>query len=307
MTLRCPALALTLMLLFSLSMPALAATTALVSTPQLADQLHLRAAPEDAADSLGAYYNGTSVTILDDKDPYWARVRIGVPPGSAEGYMRKSFLTKGSDKGSSAMPEYISTASTWELMDQPSDTASSRTQGQGEAFLLMGLGSGWWHVISRDLQLSGYVRAGSLQRPSSAVIRSASPEGSAHLRAEPDKSAASLGQYYTGVRVTFLGYCQDKPWASVRIGPLEGYMDAACLVTDVTEMKKVQSAMPSVTVTGDGALRLRDAPASDGGILGVYAVGLEATVLGFTDKWSHVEIMGQTGFMMSQYLTPRFK
>ena len=50
------------------------------------DRLNLRAAPNKEAESLGKYYNGVGVQILEELNNGWVRVRIG-NRGVAEGYM----------------------------------------------------------------------------------------------------------------------------------------------------------------------------------------------------------------------------
>lgn len=64
---------------------------AVVHNPDAADRLNLRAAPNKEAESLGKYYNGVGVQILEELNNGWVRVRIG-NRGVAEGYMMKAYL-----------------------------------------------------------------------------------------------------------------------------------------------------------------------------------------------------------------------
>lgn len=50
---------------------------AVVHNPDAADRLNLRAAPNKEAESLGKYYNGVGVQILEELNNGWVRVRIG--------------------------------------------------------------------------------------------------------------------------------------------------------------------------------------------------------------------------------------
>ncbi len=68
---------------------------AVVDNPDPADRLHLRAAPDAAAQSLGKFYNRTPVQVLEMRNG-WARVRIGLD-GRLEGWMMTKFLAFGSD------------------------------------------------------------------------------------------------------------------------------------------------------------------------------------------------------------------
>lgn len=80
---------------------------AVVSNPDPADRLHLRAGPDKQAQSLGKFYNGTPVQVLERKDG-WARVRVGTD-GRLEGWMMETYLAFGSDMDAvaSAFPQLI--------------------------------------------------------------------------------------------------------------------------------------------------------------------------------------------------------
>ena len=277
-----------------------------VANPNPADRLHLREAPQESAASLGRYYNGTTLLLLEDgKD--WVRVRIGDAPGALEGYMRRTFIRLGDVP--SAMPEYMSTSSAWELLDQPAANSSYRMVGYGVEFLLMGFSNNWWHVTTRDGRLTGFVPATSnilIAPKADTVINNPNPADRLNLRKEPSKSAPSLGKYYRGVRVTVLGYANDNLWARVRIGDLEGYMDAAYLV-DAQNAKSIQSAIPTVQVSVPQGqhLFLRSASSDKSSSLGRFANGTAVEVLGVGSSWYHVRVGGKIGFMMASYLSPK--
>lgn len=56
-----------------------------------ADRVHLRREPSQSAASLGLFFTGTEVTLLDSGDEAWAQVQIG----SQQGYMMKKYLREG--------------------------------------------------------------------------------------------------------------------------------------------------------------------------------------------------------------------
>lgn len=58
-----------------------------------ADRVHLRAEPSQSSASLGLFFTGTEVTLLDSGDEAWAQVEIG----SQRGYMMKKYLCEGAD------------------------------------------------------------------------------------------------------------------------------------------------------------------------------------------------------------------
>lgn len=67
--------------------------TATVANPDPKDRLNLRVRPDKASDSLGKYYSGTQVEILEQVNSEWAKVRIGfADAGYMEGYMLNDFL-----------------------------------------------------------------------------------------------------------------------------------------------------------------------------------------------------------------------
>lgn len=68
---------------------------ALVNNPNPSDRLHLRAKPDKASDSLGKFYNGTPVQVLERKDG-WVCVSIGAGDAPT-GWMMEKFLAFGAD------------------------------------------------------------------------------------------------------------------------------------------------------------------------------------------------------------------
>ena len=67
---------------------------AVVCNPDPNDRLHLRTKPSREADSLGKFWNGTPVRVLDERDG-WCQVEIGTD-GRLIGWMMKKYLVTGS-------------------------------------------------------------------------------------------------------------------------------------------------------------------------------------------------------------------
>lgn len=80
---------------------------AVVDNPNPADRLHLRASPQKSAASLGKFYNGTPVQVLENLGE-WCHVRIGLD-GNLEGYMMTRYLAFGvqMDEVGTAFPEMV--------------------------------------------------------------------------------------------------------------------------------------------------------------------------------------------------------
>lgn len=112
---------------------------AVVHNPDAADRLNLRAAPNKEAESLGKYYNGVWVQILEELNNGWVRVRIG-NRGVAEGYMMKAYLQYDNTQAvAAAMPTYTSTSSAWELYQTRDVNGAYDMHGYGETVTLLGL------------------------------------------------------------------------------------------------------------------------------------------------------------------------
>ncbi|MBQ7867062.1 MAG: SH3 domain-containing protein [Clostridia bacterium] len=131
---------------------------AVVSNPNPEDRLHLRVKPDRGAKSLGKYYNGTPVRILEEKG-IWARVNLfGV-----EGWMMTKYLAAGSKMQSvePVFPARIADGEMqWHSLFETSE--ATRTIAVLEtnqiAFVLGVIEDEWYHIWLPDLALAGYVQ-----------------------------------------------------------------------------------------------------------------------------------------------------
>lgn len=121
---------------------------AVVSNPDPADRLNLRQKASPAAASLGKYYNGCPVALLEAVDGGWFRVRIG----HLEGYMDGAYLS--SDIPLAAAKEQLP-AATVKTSDGKgaalTETAAAAAQvlaryPDGTQVQVLGVGDGWCHV-----------------------------------------------------------------------------------------------------------------------------------------------------------------
>lgn len=69
---------------------------AVVNNPDPADRLHLRAKADKSGRSLGKFYNGTPVQVLERKGN-WTRVQIGFGATARTGWMMTKYLAFGAD------------------------------------------------------------------------------------------------------------------------------------------------------------------------------------------------------------------
>ncbi len=312
-------LALLVCLALAMSFPALGLAMndgAVVNNPNPADRLHLRQEPSASSASLGKYYNGTPVTVLEYREDGWQKVGIGYlgDSGSGEsyqrvGYMMKQFLThvfNGAEKNvKSAMPDYMSTAGQWELYSQPDKSSAHETYGYGKQVRLMGFTGDWWHVgivQDGDIGRTGFVPAkNSMTSSYYAAVNNPNAKDRLHLRTGSKATATSLGKYFNGVKVQVLSFHGEGLWAKVRIGGTEGYMMSKYLLFG-NDVDRVKSVIPTVRLTTD-KVNLRETASSNGKVLGQYALGTSVKVWGVGETWLHVEVGGKSGYMMASMLS----
>lgn len=137
---------------------------AVVSNPNPEDRLHLRAKPDKNATSLGKFYNGTPVIILETEGA-WSHVRIGRE--GLEGWMMSEYLVVG-DAMDAVAVEWPELALTDEEYAVPSH-AVRREPNQKAAvawemdtlsiydWALIGVAGDDWYVLMDELGRVGYV------------------------------------------------------------------------------------------------------------------------------------------------------
>ena len=111
---------------------------AAVKNPTPQDRLHLRSEPSKNGDSLGKFYNGTPLQVLEERGD-WARVRIGLGKNSLEGWMMKEYLAFGDQlrRVTQAFPELMT-------REEAQNRHPQRIDGKGEADFEI---DGWAQII----------------------------------------------------------------------------------------------------------------------------------------------------------------
>ena len=310
-------LTLAAMLLMLCPLGASAAGFATVNNPNPADRLNLRTRPSSTATSLGKYYNGLTVEVLDGPTNGWTHVRIGV----LEGYMDSRYLTDG--EVASAMPTVtVKNTSGTGLNLRLRQSTGSDSLGlypNGTTVTVLGVGETWHHVtvggqtgfmlasgLSPTLSFSSTeVTPSYAQGYTTAVVNNPNPADRLNLRTSASGSASTLGKYYSGTVVALLS-AESNGWYKVQIGTATGYMDADYLAIG-TAASSVQSTMPTATVqnTSGTGLHLRGGQSTNAKSLGLYKNGTQVTVMGITESWYHVMVGDQTGYMLASGMTPK--
>ncbi len=123
-------------------------TVAVVHNPDPADRLNLRRKASPSAGSLGKYYNGCPVAVLEAVDNHWFRVRIG----HLEGYMDGTYLDFDASIAHAAEQLPMATIRITAGQEAPlTETAAPAspvyaTYPSGTQVQVLGVGEGWCHV-----------------------------------------------------------------------------------------------------------------------------------------------------------------
>ncbi len=194
---------------------------------------------------------------------------------------------------------------------------TSEVQGtlyNGSHLVVLGWQGSWANVAVNNVvatQTIGWVDGAGLSLvgeavPGVAVVNNPNPRDRLNLRTQPRESAPSLGKYYNGTVANPLDSVKNG-WMKLRIGSLEGYMEAKYLLMGA-QPGDVQSAMPLVTIrnTEGTGLNLRLGQSTSSKIIRFYPNGTKLTVMGLGTTWCHVNTEdGYQGFVLARHLYPR--
>lgn len=130
-------------------------------SPDYNDRVHLRAAPRADSVSLGKYYNGTPICVLE-YGPEWTHVSIfGV-----EGYMMTKYLAFGDDVSLSDNGLYRQRLNeeSAEIYEWPDRSTAHTTIRAGRGIMILAVvGDDWYHVWDIREGKAGYLPAEDVQ------------------------------------------------------------------------------------------------------------------------------------------------
>ena len=130
---------------------------AVVNNPNPADRLHLRVSPERGATSLGKFYNGTPVRVLEERGD-WVQVEIGLD-GNLTGWMMKKYLTFG-EAMDQVQPAWLQKFYRQESGPQllyPSAKEENPQVLDTGSFQVVGVVEDDWYILLSDWGQTGYV------------------------------------------------------------------------------------------------------------------------------------------------------
>lgn len=275
-----------------------------IANPNPADRLHLRAAPDENADSLGRYYNGAPIQRLYFSHAAdWVHVRVGLGSRSLTGYMKREFLSDESQ--TSAMPQYAAIKPV-KAYEQPVSSAKQITIAGGRLISLMGFSDGWWHVMAHTGTGEGnytcFVPANesgliSLTdgMPVNAYISNPDPADRLHLRTAPSQKAKSMGKYYNGTVGTLKGFSEDGEWLRVELYGRTGYMMSK-FITIEGKTNRTRYGMPTAHTLRQSRLYRQEEMKGE---YKTVPADTAVEILGIVDQNRlHVQLSNTVGYML---------
>lgn len=130
---------------------------AVVNNPDPADRLHLRVSSERGATSLGKFYNGTPVLVLEERGD-WVQVEIGLD-GNLTGWMMKEYLAFG-EAMDQVQPAWLQKFYRQESGPQllyPSAKEENPQVLDTGSFQVVGVVEDDWYILLSDWGQTGYV------------------------------------------------------------------------------------------------------------------------------------------------------
>lgn len=281
------------------------------------DSLNLRSGPGTGYNWLGSAARGEWVRINGETDGWY---RVEVLTGSlqgASGYMSSNFIdvshTNPTGFGISAVVQNPGGTRFLNLRAEPSYNAPVLDIFYtGESCRVLDKRSdGWWYVSAQKngQHFTGYFRCEYLSLTSGSAgnegatvntWQNGGNGGSLNLRAEPGIYSQVLRSVPNGTVVSI--YLKGSKWWQVDYEGTAGFVDSAFLSASES-MPPVVPGTAVVKTGNGGKLNLREQANTNSRILGQFSNGTRVNIVEQGKGWCYVQIGGQTGFMMTRYLS----
>ena len=300
------------LLLTALAIPAASADAYATATIK-GGWLRLRDGASTDAKTISAYFTGTTVTLLGGSGE-WYHV---LTPDGKTGYMHSSFLTiTGSITGGQLEENTAATVKSANgkpvrLRSGPSVKYSIiASYAVGTPLTVLNTGESWskiringreGYMMNEFISTSGSV---SVSGNYTAYVVSGNGK-TVVLRNGPGKGYDVLASYKVGQKVTVRNY--GSTWCAVTINGLDGYMMTEFLSTVKPDTSSGTAANYTAYVTSSNGkgVRLRLGAGKLFPTIATYAVGTKANVIEYGAEWCKISIGGNTGYMMTEFLTTR--
>ena len=137
-----------------------------------------------------------------------------------------------------------------------------------------------------------------------AVVYNTENPGETALVDGRDETANVNFIYNNGTPVTIYDDYSDG-WSRVGIGngAIEGYIRTEWLLDDLQDVQPFEVPVVLISnIAEDGVVNLRELPMVESQYIDQYPLGQEGIGLGMSEKWYHVSIDENIGFMDTTYL-----
>ncbi len=308
-----------ILLLGAWALPAASADTYATATVK-GGWLRLRAQPNDDAETISAYFTGTTVSILGGSG-VWYYV---LTPDGKTGYMHSGYLTiTGSITGgqvdeNTAGIVVSSNGQSVRLRSGPStDYSIIASYPVGTPLTILSSGDTWCRVRiagRTGYMMSEFVAAddygsgdpGASVNPGSGYTAYVTADNGLPcvMRSGPSKQYEIIATYNVGTQITVTSY--GATWSAITVGGMSGYMMSQFISTtrpDVPIYPDESGTVAYVTSANGLGVRMRTGAGKIYPAIATYSVGTRVTVLERGATWSRIRIEEQVGYMMTEFLT----
>ena len=314
---RCAAVLLLLTMLAVTLLPMGVASAATTGTVK-GGWLILRSAPSFSGAIRSSYPSGTVVTITGQSGSWYA---VTAPDGLT-GYMLGTYLQiNGGGGGGGIVPSqtsaYITSANglNVRLRSGPGKGYSIlASYAPGTPCTILNAGNNWCRIqvgtmtgymMTQFLTTQPYTPVPQPQpqpQPSGeyqVYVTSSNGKG-VNLRSGPSKAYSSIGFYSVGTEAWMV--TRGSTWSYIRVGGRYGYMMTQFLTTIAPQPQPMPFGSAYVVSANGRNVNLRAAPTTASRAIGSYRVGTRLTIITHGADWCFIQIAGQYGYMMTQFI-----
>ena len=277
--------------------------------------LILRATPAFSGTIISSYPTGTVVTIKG-KTGSWYEVTT---PDGRNGYMYGDYLSISGGSGGSGGTVVTGTTAyvtsynglNVRLRSGPGTGYSIlASYAPGTQYTVLSAGNNWCRI--KIGSLTGYMMTQFLTTSPVTPVPTPTPSGSEYqvfvtssnglgvnLRSGPGKGYASIGFYSKGTPAWMVS--KGNTWSYIRIGDRYGYMMTQFLTTPEPAYVEIVGTAYVVSANGRN-VNLRVAPSTGSAVIRSYKVGTRLNIITRGRDWYFIQIEGQFGYMMRQFI-----
>ncbi len=125
-------------------------------------------------------------------------------------------------------------------------------------------------------------------------------EGNLNIRAEASTDGKLIGKLPRNAACEIISV--DGDWAYISSGKVEGYVNAAYLLSGDEAWEKASELAQLVATSTTGGLNIREEASTDSAVLAQMADGEEVTVIEELGDWVKVDVDGEEGYVFAEYV-----